>query len=107
MKDKGKQKALRLTRERHKQAQDTALVEQQARAWKRRATFLGLALIVSIGLVIPFLEGHALHRYFGSAGKAFLLTSMCLLSAFMYAAGTAYILHAYHRALRRIHQDRR
>ena len=102
MKDKGKQKRLRLAQEHLEQTENIALAEQQARTWKRRATFLGLALIASICLVIPFLEGHALHAYFGSAGKAFLVISMILLSSFLYAAGTAYNLRTYHPGLRRI-----
>jgi hypothetical protein len=105
MKDKGKQKRFRLEQERRGQAQDVALVERQVRTWKRRAAFLGLALMASTGLVIPFLAGHSLHRHFGDVGKALVVTSMCLLPAFMYAAGTAYNLWAYNRALRRVYGD--
>ena len=42
-----------------------ALTEQQLRKWKSGAAWLGLALIVSVGLVMPFSAGHSLHRYAG------------------------------------------
>jgi hypothetical protein len=105
MKDQGKQKRSRLVQESRGQAQDEAMVERQVRTWKRRAAFLGLALMVSTGLVILFLAGHSLHRHFRDVGKALVVTSMCLLGAFMYSAGTAYNLWAYHRALRRAYGD--
>jgi hypothetical protein len=98
---------LRLAQERRAEAEDITLVERQASTWKRRATFLGLALMVSVTLVIPFLEGHSLHSHFATAGTALVMTSMFLLASFMYAVGTAYNLRAYHRALRRIYDGQR
>lgn len=70
MKEKGKQKTLRLAQEHCGQAEDIARVERRASTWKRRPAFLGLALMVNVGLVIPFSDGHSLHSHFRTAGKA-------------------------------------
>ena len=44
-----------------------------------RTLFFGLALIMSCSSVIPFLAGHALHRYWNSIGKYLVIFSMLLL----------------------------
>jgi len=80
-----------------------ALTEQQLRKWKCGAVWLGLALVVSVGLVVPFSAGHSLHRYAGGVGKFLVYLSMCLLSVFIYAAATTYNLWSYRRAMKKIH----
>jgi hypothetical protein len=62
-----------------------------------------LALTASICLTIPFLNGHALHAYFDTAGKAFLAISMILIWPSLWAAAMAYNFRAHHQKLRRIY----
>ena len=102
MKDKAKQKRIRLEEERRRGAEQESSVTQRLRKWKRATTCLGIALAASIGAIVPFLEGHALHEYFAGVGKPLIYLSMCLLSVFMYAAGTTYNFWSYLRALRNI-----
>lgn len=79
-----------------------ALLTQRLHKWKRRTVCLGIALAASVGLIVPFLKGHSLHGYFPSFGRTLIILSMCLLLAFMFAAGTTYNLWWYRRSMRRI-----
>ena len=89
MKEKGKQKTLRLAQEHRGQAEDIARVERQASTWKRRPAFLGLALMVSVGLVIPFSDGHSLHSHFRTAGKALVFVLSTASNASIEEVGAA------------------
>jgi hypothetical protein len=100
VKEKSKQKRIRLTEESQESVND-ALLTQRLRKWKRGTACLGIALAASVGSVVPFLKGHSLHQYFPSVGKVFVILSMCLLSAFMYAAGTTYNFSRYRRSMRK------
>jgi hypothetical protein len=102
VKEKGKQKRIQLTEERQKSVNDDDMLTQRLRKWKRGTACLGIALAVSVGSVVPFSKGHSLHEYAPSLGKAFVILSMCLLSAFMYAAGTTYNFWRYRRSMRKI-----
>lgn len=85
------------------EAQDLRL-EQGVRKWKRVATLLGIALAMSIFAIVPFLSSHPYHAEWDRIGKKLVLLAMGLLSAFMYAAATAYNLWSYLRAIRSIHR---
>jgi hypothetical protein len=91
-----------MAEESQKSANDDALLTQRLRQWKRGTACLGIALAASVGAVFPFLKGHSLHEYFQSLGKALIILSVCLLSAFMYAAGTTYTFWWYRRSMRKI-----
>ena len=106
MKEKRKAKILRLVAEQRGHAEDIALLERQVRTWKRRTISLGLLLLTSITLVVPFSEGHSLHGHFGGTAKVLVYTSLCLLSAFMYAVATVYNLQTCRRALRQIYDGK-
>jgi hypothetical protein len=80
-----------------------ALTEQRLRKWKRGTAWLGIALIVSVGLIVPFSAGHSLHQHAGGVGKFLVYLSMCLLSVFMYAGATTYNLWSYRNAMRKIY----
>lgn len=80
-------------------------VVQSLRKWKRGTIWLGIALMVSIGAVVPFLRGHSLYPYSVSTGKVLVYLSMCLLCVFMYAAGITYSFWSYLRAIRGIHSN--
>jgi hypothetical protein len=79
-------------------------IERRLRRWKRGTIWLGVALMVSVGSVVPFSQGHSLYRYSGSVGKSLVYLSMCLLCVFMYAAGTTYNFWSYLRAMKRTHR---
>jgi hypothetical protein len=78
------------------------LVEQRLQKWKRGTVSSGIALLVSMGLVVPFLAGHSLHKYW-TAGRFLVYLSMCLLTAFTYAAATTYNFWFYLKAMKKIH----
>jgi hypothetical protein len=103
MKVKRKNNTLGLTTEQSRQAADIALLKAGIRTWRRRAIALGLLLLSTIALVVPFSDGHAFHGRFGATPKILVYTSMCFLSALMYAVGTAYNLRTYHRKLKQIY----
>lgn len=69
--------------------------------WKRRTIILGIALVASTMSVIPFLEGHALHKQFDTIGKFLIYLSMCLLSLFVGSAALTYNFCTYWRSLRK------
>ena len=102
MKDNGKQKRIRLEGEKRRDAEQESEVAQRLRKWKRATICLAVALAASIGSIVPFLEGHILHEHFAGGAKYLIYLSMCLLSLFMYAAGTTYNFWSYLRALRKI-----
>jgi len=103
MKDKGKQKRIRLAEEQVQNAERDAVLTQRLITWKRRTLWLAATLAVSVGSLVPFLAGHARHPYFSIAGKGLVLLSMCLVSAVMYAAGTTYNIWSYRRSMRQIY----
>jgi hypothetical protein len=102
VKEKGKQKRIRPAEESQKSVNDDALITQRLRKWKRGTACLGIALAASVGSVVPFSKGHSLHEYSPSVGKVLVILSMCLLSAFMYAAGTTYNFWWYRRSMKKI-----
>ena len=79
-------------------------IEHRLCTWKRGTMWLGTALAVSVMSVVPFSRGHSLYQYSGTIGKFLVYLSMCLLCAFMYAAGTTYNFWSYLRAVRRTHR---
>ena len=79
-------------------------LQQRVRKWKRGTMLLGMALIVSIVAVVPFLYGFPLHDQWDAVGKKLILLSMILLAAFMYASATTYNLWSYLKATKGIHK---
>jgi hypothetical protein len=67
--------------------------------WKRRTIGLGIALILSIALLVPFLAGQSLHRYF-QQGRYLIYLSCCLLSLFLGSAALTYNFWSHWRSLR-------
>jgi hypothetical protein len=55
--------------------------------WQRRSLYSTGALVLSCGLVYPFLEGHSLHSHWESFGKYLLFLPMGLLLVFLYCNG--------------------
>lgn len=55
--------------------------EVYVRQWRTRTLLLGIALVLSVAACIPFLAGHALHRYF-DRGRYLLYVSCGLLALF-------------------------
>lgn len=80
-------------------------IEQCLRKWKRRAIWLGIALLGSVAAVVPFLYGYPLHNQWDSVGKKLLLLSMCLLPACVYAVGIAFSFWLYLRNIKKIHRE--
>jgi hypothetical protein len=88
------------------QAKETELpIEQCLQKWKRRAIWLGIALLGSVAAVVPFLYGYPLHNQWDAVGKKLLLLSMCLLLAFMYAVGITFNFWLYLRNVKKIHRE--
>ena len=81
-----------------------ARIEQRLRKWKIGTVCLGIALLASVGAVVPFLYGNPLHDQWDAIGKKILLLSMCFLAVFMYVAATTYNLWSYLRAMKHVHQ---
>lgn len=54
---------------------------------KKDATYAGMALLINILGIIPFLKGHSLHRYWETIGKYLDLTAMALLLWFVIKVG--------------------
>jgi len=80
-------------------------IARSVKKWGRAACFLGLALVVSVGSVVPFLYGHPLHSKWDTFGVGFVVLSMGLLPAFLYASGTTLNLWLYGRSLKKIAKD--
>ncbi len=75
------------------------------RKWGRAACYLGLALVVSVASVVPFLYGNPLHRLWNTFGVGLVVLSMGLLLASLYAAATTLNLWLYGASLRKIDRD--
>jgi hypothetical protein len=60
---------------------------ERIRLWRRRALYSTVALLLSSAFVYPFLEGHALHKYWELFGKYLVLVSMALLVVFVFCTG--------------------
>jgi hypothetical protein len=80
-------------------------IEGCLQRWRRRAIWLGIALLGSIAAVVPFLYGYPLHGQWDAVGKKLLVVSMCLLPACMYAVGTTFSFWLYLRNIRKIHRE--
>jgi multisubunit Na+/H+ antiporter MnhB subunit len=68
--------------------------------WKGKMISSGIALIATILAVLPFLEGHPLHRYFESVGKYFIYLCVGLLSLFVISSALTNNLWSYWRSLK-------
>jgi cation transport ATPase len=69
------------------------------RKWKRRTVVSGIALIISVALVIPFLAGHSLHKYW-EHGKYLIWVAVIALTVFAATAGTAFSFWQAWRSIR-------
>ena len=91
-----KKKGVGRRRQRSKQAGRVNVEEELLlNRWNRRTFYLGMALAASVASVFPFLLGHPLHDHWNPFGVGFTLLSMLLLTAFLYAAGTAFFFWWY------------
>ncbi len=73
--------------------------EMYVRKWKRRTIALGIALVLSVAVVVPFLGGHLLHRYF-EQGKYLIYVSCGLFTLFVGSCALTYNFGSYTRSLR-------
>ncbi len=80
-------------------------IEARLRRWKLGTIWLGVALSISVGSVVPFLYGYPLHGLWDAVGKKLLVLSMCLLPVFMYAAATTFNFWLYLRDIKKIHRE--
>jgi Na+/melibiose symporter-like transporter len=75
-------------------SEEMAELRQYAREridlWLKRAFYATTALLVSCGLLYPFLKGHPLHRYWDAFGKYLIFVSMILLVVFIWCTGFCY-----------------
>jgi hypothetical protein len=62
----------------------------------------GAALIVSIASVVPFLEGHFLHRYFDNIERYLIYPCMVLLPCFVGSAAFTFNFWSYWRKLKAV-----
>jgi len=67
--------------------------------WKRRMATMGIALVVSVAIVVPFLAGHSLHEHWDTIGKYLIYLPAFLLSLFMGSAALTYNFWTYCRRL--------
>jgi len=91
----------------HETKRDEALEAEIAeclRSSKHRAIEASCAFGGSVIAIVPFLYGHALHRYGDPFEKTILVLSMCLLPVFLFVAGTTYNLWSHLRAIKTIHR---
>ncbi len=59
------------------------------RIWAKRSLITGLALVITCGAIVPFLEGHSLHRFWDS-GRYLIFLAEALLVAFMGCLGSTW-----------------
>jgi len=81
-----------------------AQIQECLQRWRRRATWLGTALLGTIIAIVPFLYGHPLHGEWDTIGRKLVLLSMCLLLAFMYTVGISFNFWFYLRATKKLHR---
>jgi len=72
-------------------------IEQCLQKWKRRAIWLGIALLGTVAAVVPFLYGYPLHNQWDAVGKKLLLLSMCLLPACIFRVGITFNFWLYRK----------
>lgn len=93
-----------MTRQNNERKSEDAVALEEARSllirWQRRAIVLGIALFASAASVVPFLEGHFLHRYADRIGKPLIYLSMCLLPVFAFCVWQTYSFWLYLRDLK-------
>ena len=68
----------------------------------RTTLILGVALLVNIASIIPFLAGHSQHEQFYNVGRPLLITAVCLLGLFLLAAGRACLYWLNDRELKKV-----
>jgi hypothetical protein len=73
--------------------------------WQRRAIIFGIALLLNVASIVPFLQDHSLHAHFYSIGRPLLLLSGCLLTAFAFSAAQAYNFWIYLRDLKKAYRN--
>jgi len=69
------------------------------RIWKRRMGRLGIATVLAVVSVVPFLQGFPLHEYFEVFGKYLIFVALGCLTAFMYSVGMSIWFWWYCRTL--------
>ena len=74
------------------------------RKWKRRTTWLGILLVLSIVAAVPFLAGFPLHYLWKAVGSKILLLSMILIWPFLWTAAMTYGFRRYQRDITAIHK---
>ena len=79
-------------------------IERGARRYRLIAVGVGLSLAASVAADVPFLYGYPLHNYWDVLGKWLVILSMCLLSAFVVFATTAFNWWTDLRDIKQIHR---
>ena len=80
-------------------------IERGVRRYRLIAVAVGLSLAASVAADVPFLYGYPLHNYWDVLGKWLVILSMCLLSAFVFFAATAFNWWTYLRNIKKIHRE--
>ena len=80
-------------------------IKRKLRVWRYATTLSGIATVLSVLAVVPFLSGQRLHIYWDSAGRYMVRLPVLFFLAFAYAAGTAYNLRTYLRDIQAINKE--
>ena len=83
----------------------SAQAARKQRNWGRATIYLGLALVISVASVVPFLDGNSLHSLWSPFGVALVMISMGLLIVFLYSAATTLNMRMYSQNLRKIDKN--
>jgi hypothetical protein len=79
-----------------------AQATKQLAKWGRSACYLGIALVICVASVVPFLYGEPLHNLWNTFGVGLVVLSLALLLLFLYAAGTTLNSWWYRADLKKI-----
>jgi len=80
-------------------------IKESVKKWGRATSYLGLALIVSVGTWFLFFPGQALHPLWQTWGRVLAVTTLCIGLPWLFAAGTTLNLWLYGSSLRKITSD--
>lgn len=69
---------------------------------RRLTIYAGVGFVVSLVLLVPFLNHNALNKYWNGAGKYVLLLCMGFFVAFIFKAGTTYAYWSYLRDIDKV-----
>jgi len=87
------------------EASSLAVAQSLVNLWRQRAIVLGIALILNIASIVPFLQDHFLHAYADKFGKYLIYLSMCLLPVFAFCAWQTCSFWLYLRDLKKAYMS--